>query len=492
MGTMTVAESSDAVVPVGANRTFRRLLRASSVSMLGSHVTTIAYPLLVLRMTGSPFAAGWVAFAATAPSLLVHMPAGALVDRWDPRRAMLVSEIGRGIAIAAVAITLAMRKPSVPLLMAAAVIEGVLEVFSGLAERRCVGELLRRDQVSPALVRIEGRNHVVLLAGRPLGGLLFGIASILPFLADVVSFVYSATTLVRIKGSWPSAERAEVRWEAAHARHLGNDIKNGLRSVYKDRFAWSVMILFSVGTLIFQALIILFLAVAHAQRLSAFVIGMVLAASGAGGVLGSAVASRLFARVTYPWIRLQTLIWFLGFAVLALLAGRQVWLMAGIMAILGFTGALGNIALDTHLMKHADKDMLARVTSISRVMSLSACAIGPAFGGILVQELGVQGAMTCLFLISPVLLLLSVIASSAPEPAVSPQPAAKPPALRTVLSYRPVPSRSRRGDRGDHVQPGGAAGGPDAGQDAGERPEDQEQDQLQRRCREHAQSGAAG
>ena len=49
--------------------------------MLGSHVTTIAYPLLVLRLTGSPFTAGCVAFAATAPGILVHIPAGALADR---------------------------------------------------------------------------------------------------------------------------------------------------------------------------------------------------------------------------------------------------------------------------------------------------------------------------------------------------------------------------------------------------------------------------
>ena len=153
--------------------------------MLGSHVTTIAYPLLVLRLTGSPFEAGWVAFAATAPSILVHMPARALVDRWDPRQAMLMSEIDRGIAIAAVAITLALGESSVPLLIAAAVIEGVLEVFSTLAERRYVGSLVGREQVSPALTRIEARTHVMLLAGRPPGGLLFGIRPILPFLARI-------------------------------------------------------------------------------------------------------------------------------------------------------------------------------------------------------------------------------------------------------------------------------------------------------------------
>ena len=94
------------------------------MSMLGSHVTSIAYPLLVLRLTSSPFEAGWVAFAALAPSILVYVPAGALVDRWDPWRAMLVSEIGRGVAIAAVAVTVGMGKPNVPLLTAAAVVEG--------------------------------------------------------------------------------------------------------------------------------------------------------------------------------------------------------------------------------------------------------------------------------------------------------------------------------------------------------------------------------
>jgi predicted MFS family arabinose efflux permease len=143
---------------------------------------------------------------------------------------------------------------------------------------------------------------------------------------------------------------------------------------------------------------------------------MVLAASGVGGALGSVVASRLLARVRYSWIRIQTSVWFLGFAVLALLAGRQVILMAVVMAILGFTGALGNIELDTHLMRNVEKDMLARITSISRLMSFGACAIGPALGGILVQGFGVQHAMSCLFFITPVLLLLSAIIPSVPGP----------------------------------------------------------------------------
>jgi MFS family permease len=404
--------------------------------MLGSHVTTIAYPLLVLRVTGSPFTAGCAVFAATAPSMFAYVPVGALVDRcsprWSPRRVMLVSELGRGAAIGTVAATLAFGKPVVALLMIVAVIEGVLEVFSGLAERRCVGSILGPDQVSPALVRIEARTHIVLVAGRPLGGLLFGFGPIFPFLADVASFIYSAAALFRItdislskhtmdsfqpgahRSSSLEAEDQDEDGSTAASHRLASkeslitDIREGLRWIQDDEFARIAIISFSVGTLIFQALIIVFLGEAHSRQLSALAIGMVLAASGIGGALGSVVAARLLPRAGSSWMHTQTRIWFIGFALLILPAGRPIPSIAIIMAMLGLSGALGNIALDTHLMRNADQDILARVTSVSRFATFAACAVGPLMGGILVQEFGIQHALMCLFLFTPVLLLLSL------------------------------------------------------------------------------------
>jgi MFS family permease len=384
--------------------------------MLGSHVTTIAYPLLVLRLTGSPFTAGCAAFAATAPSVLVYIPAGALVDRWDPRRAMLLSELGRGLAIASVAVTLAIGKPLVALLIAVAVIEGVLEVFSGLAERRYVGSFVEPDEVPSALVSMEARTHVALVAGRPLGGLLFGIRPILPFLADVCSFIYSVITLARISDIKSRGESTAPPRRLTPDGSLIDEIRQGLHWIREDKFARMAMLSFSVGTLIFQSLIMVFLGDAHDLHLSPLFIGMVLAASGVGGALGSAAASRLLPRVRYPWIRIQTFIWFVGFGFIAFLAGRHVLFIAIVMAILGFTGALGNIALDTHLMQNVDKEMLGRVTSVSCLASFAACAIGPLLGGVLVQGLGVPLAMSCLFLLTPILLLLSAF-----TPAASPR-----------------------------------------------------------------------
>ena len=71
------------VPPLRANRDFRLLWLGSVVSVLGSRASAIAYPLLVLALTGSPADAGLVGFTATIPYLLWQLPAGALVDRWN-------------------------------------------------------------------------------------------------------------------------------------------------------------------------------------------------------------------------------------------------------------------------------------------------------------------------------------------------------------------------------------------------------------------------
>jgi MFS family permease len=355
--------------------------------------------------------------------MLAYIPAGALVDRWNPRRAMLLSELGRGIAIGIVAITLAVGKPVVALLMAVAVIEGVLEVFSRLAERRYVGSLAERDQISSALVRTEARNHVVLVAGRPLGGLLFGIGPIFPFIADFFSFVYSVATLFGIKDSKQTAGATVTPRALTLKNSLVNDVKQGLRWVnvrqglrwiHEDKIACTAILSSSAGTLIFQALIMILLGDATSRQLSAFAIGVVLAASGVGGALGSLAAARLRPRISY-WMPIQTVIWFIGFSCFLLPAGRQLLFTAIIMAVLGLTGALGNIALDTYVMQNADQEMLARVTSVGRLMSFAACSIGPIIGGTLAQEFGNQRAMSWLFIFTLVPLTISIFTIFTPQ-----------------------------------------------------------------------------
>lgn len=391
----------------GKSRAFRLLLAGSSVSMLGSRVTMIAYPMLVLYLTGSPVDAGWVAFAATAPSVLVYIPAGALVDLMDPKRVMLLTETGRGAAILAVVAMVASDMRTIWLFILAAVIEETLEVFSTLAERRYVRALVGQDQAKPAQVRVEARTHVVVLAGRPLGGLLFDLWPIAPFLFDVLTFAASVGALLGIRRRQPidrsafaalgmcispkgQFRRVITRLDQPPEWTIKSDIGDGLRWLSRNRYVGAAMVLLAGTTLIIQALIMIFIAEAHARRLSPVTVGMVLAMSGLGGALGSALAARSSALFENFWLQIQMSVWSLAFILLVVSGGQSPVYLGMTMAILGFTGAMSNIGFDTYLIKYVPETMLARVTSVGRLVSFTACALGPLIGGFLFEFYGAQ------------------------------------------------------------------------------------------------------
>jgi MFS family permease len=81
---------------------------SQTVNVIGSQVSQIAYPLLVLALTRSPAQAGFVAAARTVPWLVFALPAGALVDRWNRKRVMMFCSAGSGLALASIAVAYAL------------------------------------------------------------------------------------------------------------------------------------------------------------------------------------------------------------------------------------------------------------------------------------------------------------------------------------------------------------------------------------------------
>src|ERR1700677_689893 len=164
-GNLVPLQAEDGSLQFPVDKSFRLLLGGSMLSMLGSRLTSIAYPMLVLYLTRSAAMAGVAVFAATMPSIFAYLPAGALVDRWNPRWTILISESCRGVAIGAVVFLLVVNRPYVWVIIGAAVCEGVLGGFSSLAERRVVRVIVPADDVPAAQVSLETRTHIVVLVG---------------------------------------------------------------------------------------------------------------------------------------------------------------------------------------------------------------------------------------------------------------------------------------------------------------------------------------
>jgi MFS family permease len=157
------------VPPLGRNRDFNLLWAGQVISDLGGRVSGIAFPLLVLAITGSPAKAGIVGFAETLPLLLLTLPAGALVDRWDRKRVMIVADTGRCLALQSVVVALAVHELTFAQIVVVALVDGVGFVFFNVGERSALRTVVADDQLSAALTRNQGVSTPRCLPASRLG-----------------------------------------------------------------------------------------------------------------------------------------------------------------------------------------------------------------------------------------------------------------------------------------------------------------------------------
>ena len=108
------------------NRNFLLLWGGRAVSELGNELTNLAFPALFLALTGSASQAGLLSAARLLPYLLLGLIAGALVDRWNRRRVMLVCDLLAFVVVGAVPILLGQNALSLPLLALLVFLEGAL------------------------------------------------------------------------------------------------------------------------------------------------------------------------------------------------------------------------------------------------------------------------------------------------------------------------------------------------------------------------------
>ena len=99
--------SASALRALRANRNFRLLWIGQVLSDLGTQIGNLAYPLLVLALTHSALIAGAVGTAASGAAFAVRLPAGALADRLDRRRTMVLCDGTRLLALTALAVLVA-------------------------------------------------------------------------------------------------------------------------------------------------------------------------------------------------------------------------------------------------------------------------------------------------------------------------------------------------------------------------------------------------
>src|SRR5690242_11014917 len=157
------------------NRDWVLLWSGQLVSVVGTQVSQLAYPLLMLALTKSPAQAGFISASRTLPYLLLGLPAGALVDRWNRKRLMIACDAGRALALGSIPLALALGRLTMAQLYLVALVEGTLFVFFGLAESAALPRTVAKTQLPAATAQNEVTNSMLTLVGPSLGGALYGV-----------------------------------------------------------------------------------------------------------------------------------------------------------------------------------------------------------------------------------------------------------------------------------------------------------------------------
>ena len=382
----TLTEASDAShasrsAPLWRNRNYLLLWSGQAISSVGGEASQLAFPLLILSLTHSPAQAGFAGALRSLAYLLLGLPAGALVDRWNRKRVMVVCDAGRAIALGSIPLAYALNHLTMAQIYLVSLIEGTLYVFFTLAESAALPRVVAKSQLPAATAQNEVTGGVVTLLGPSLGGALFGITRMLPFLADAVSYAASVLSLFWIRLPFQE-ERAPT------TRSLRAEIAEGLTWLWREPVLRALALLHSGVVFSYSGMMLLVLVIAERQHGAPFAIGLMFGLSGLGGILGALIGGQAQKRLRLGQIIvaafwLFALLWPLyAFAPSALALG----VILGAFWVADETYDVAQISYRLTLIPDA---LRGRVNGAFRLFTYSCDALGLTLTGLLLQRFGV-------------------------------------------------------------------------------------------------------
>lgn len=368
-------------VPLWRNRDYLLLVSGQVVSTTGSQFSLIAFPLLALFITGSPAQAGLIGAIRLVPYFLLSLPAGALVDRWDRKRVMLLCDAGRVLSLGSIPVSFALLGyVALWQLYLVSLLEGTLFVFFDLAEVACMPRVVGREQIVAATAQNEIARNIAFLLGPGLGGAIYSLGKFVPFLLDAISYLVSVLSLswIRVKFQQQRVSRPEKLWV---------EIRAGLFWIWRQPLIFFIAFTGTLNHLLFDGIILLIIVLGQQMHATTFQIGLVLAMDGVGSLIGSVLAER-FARqlsfrvvyICYPW--LWATFWFL------IPLAHNMIVLSIIVALIYLAGIIADLAQFSYRRLLIPDELQGRVNSVFRLISYSGAPLGLALAGWLLQIYG--------------------------------------------------------------------------------------------------------
>lgn len=371
-------------------REFRLLWLGQSISAIGDMVFPVAIAVRVLDEGGSAGDLGLVLAARSLSLVLFVVVGGVVADRLRRTRVMIGADVVR--AAAALVLALTPGHLSIAALASVTFVIGAGEAFFRPAYGAIVPSVVPEDRLAAA----NGVTSIALNSAHIIGPAIAGVlvATVgwrTAFAVDALTFVISLATLVRIR------EPAVVR--GAEKASALRDALAGFRAVRERSWILAVLLYFCVHLMVVLAPMIVLRPVIAAERFGdRALLGVLLAAFGAGAVGGGILATRW--RPRRAGVAAMCGLLPLAGVVLALAYSPYLWLVV----VAEFLGGVGievfQVNWITAVQRDVPRHLLARVVSLDWMMSLGLMPLGFALTGPVTDVVGAQavlgfGAVVC-------------------------------------------------------------------------------------------------
>jgi DHA3 family macrolide efflux protein-like MFS transporter len=382
-------------------RTFFTIWSGQALSILGSQLVQFALIWYLTVQTGSATVLATATLVGMLPNVVLGPFIGTLVDRWDRRRTMVLSDSIEALATVALAVLFALDVVEVWHIFIVLFIRSLAGAFHANAINASTSLMVPVEH----LTRIQGLNQLLEgglnVIAAPLGALLLGILSMQGILSiDVITALFAILPLAFIQVPQPERNVAN-----AEKTTVWTDFKAGLRYM----ISWPALLIIGLMTVsinftIIPAFSLLPLMVKDYFGGSAIHLSWVESAMGAGMILGGVLLSIWggFSRKI-----LTSLVGLIGMGagtlILALAPSSAIFLAVGGALLIGFMTPMTMGPFFAVIQSTVEPDMQARVFSLLSSVGTGIVPLGLMIAGPVADQVGIQtwfllGGVLCIFM----------------------------------------------------------------------------------------------
>lgn len=372
---------------------FLRLWTSMTITSFGAQITNLALPLTAaVLLHATPLEMGILVALETLPFALVSLHAGVLLDRVRKLPIVILTDVGRGVALLALPVAAYVGSLSIEILYAVGFLCGVQNVIGGAAYQVLLAQMAGRRRLVEANAKISlGETSAALVGPGLAGGLIQYLTAPFAIVFDAVTFFVSALLLRHVRA-------ANDVPHAGPRQSVGAEIAEGLALVRDNRTLLALAWLAGLWQLLHHMqLAVLILFATRELGLPAGAIGITYAFGGLGCVLAAALAQRLAARLGVG----ASIVYGLLFTAIAwqafgFIGGGAVVATAALGAAM-FTFDFGSVLFGINylaLRQAITPDrLLGRMTATMRFLTVAMAPLGSFAGGALASAIGLRGTL---------------------------------------------------------------------------------------------------